>query len=211
MQQALNCRLPKHRIFATCNATKWCDATFCKVARQVAVLRVTCQSQLAMSQSEDVFCSQEISRWQFPTGALQRVTPPLQLRVFFSRHRWVASCKENRLVQHGHKKLEPVSNVRSLNSCYYSLLKRMPIFDAKIPFWWRSPSEIRAASLIGYCMILDFPAWWPIRDTTRTSLQLRHHYVIWVEFLAEEYRVQKEGSSTIFLGVVVISEFHEKF
>ena len=51
-------------------------------------------------QSEPVFCSQEISSWrrksckQFPPGALQvakkyceRVTPPLQIAMIFSRHR----------------------------------------------------------------------------------------------------------------------------
>ena len=59
-------------------------------------------------QSEPVFCSQEISSWrrksckQFPLGALQvakkyceRGTPPLQLAMFFSRHRCETSCKKN--------------------------------------------------------------------------------------------------------------------
>ena len=67
-------------------------------------------------QSEPVFYSQEISGWrrksckQFPPGALQvakiyceRVTPPLQLAMFFSRHRCETSCKKNCLVLHARK------------------------------------------------------------------------------------------------------------
>ena len=62
-------------------------------------------------QSEPVFCSQKISSWQrksckqFPPGALQvakkyceRVTHPLQLAMFCSRHRCETSCKKNCLV-----------------------------------------------------------------------------------------------------------------
>ena len=63
---------------------------------------------MKIRQSEPVFCSQEISSWrrksckQFPPGALQvakkyceRVTPPLQLAMFFSRHRCETGCKKN--------------------------------------------------------------------------------------------------------------------
>ena len=61
-----------------------------------------------MRQSEFVFRSQEISSWrrkscnQFPAGELQvakkyceRVTTPLQLAMFFCRHRCETSCKKN--------------------------------------------------------------------------------------------------------------------
>ena len=66
---------------------------------------------MKIRQSEPVFCSQEISSWwrksckQFPPGAFQvakkyceRVTPLLQLAMFFSRHRCETSCKKNCLV-----------------------------------------------------------------------------------------------------------------
>ena len=63
---------------------------------------------MKIRQSRPVFCSQEISSWrrmsckQFPPVALQvakkyceRVTPPLQLAMFFSRHRCETSCKKD--------------------------------------------------------------------------------------------------------------------
>ena len=66
---------------------------------------------MKIRQSGPVFCSQEISSWrrksckQFPPVALQvakkyceRVTPPVQLAMFFSRHRCETSCKKNCLV-----------------------------------------------------------------------------------------------------------------
>ena len=94
-------------------ATKCCVAS-CKKSRNI--LCVTCPSKPArqfvkIRQSGPVFCSQEISSWrrksceQFPVGALQvakkyceRVTPPLQLAMFFSRHRCETSCKKTCLV-----------------------------------------------------------------------------------------------------------------
>ena len=85
-------------------ATKCCVAS-CKKSRNILCVTCTVHRNLQgnfvkIRQSEPVFCSQEISSWrrksckQFPPWALQvakkyceRVTPPLQLAMFFSRHR----------------------------------------------------------------------------------------------------------------------------
>ena len=100
-------------VLQTATATKCCVAS-CKESRNI--LCVTCPLKPARQfcetrQSEPVFWSQKISSWrrksckQFPPGALQvakkyceRVTPPLQLAMFFSRHRCETSCKKNCLV-----------------------------------------------------------------------------------------------------------------
>ena len=90
------------------------SSTFRNVARQVAAFdmsTVPATQFVKIRQSKPVFCSQEISSWrrkrckQFRAGALQvakkyceRVTPPLQLAMFFSRHRCETSCKKNCLV-----------------------------------------------------------------------------------------------------------------
>ena len=105
----------------TCNTPVLQPATQQNVALRVArKVEISCVchvhrnlqgSLVKIRQSEPVFCSQEISRWrrksckQFPPGALQvakkyceRVTPPLQLAMFFSRHCCETSCKKNCLV-----------------------------------------------------------------------------------------------------------------
>ena len=87
------------------NFSQRCE-TSCFVCRHVH-RNLQCNF-VKIRQSEPVFCSQKISSWrrksckQFPAGALQvakkyceRVTPPLQLAMFFSRHRCETSCKKN--------------------------------------------------------------------------------------------------------------------
>ena len=91
-------------------ATKCCVAS-CKKSRNILcgghVHRNLQGNFVKIRQSEPVFCSQEISSWrrksckQFPPGALQvaqkyceRVTPLLQLAMFFSRHRCETSCRK---------------------------------------------------------------------------------------------------------------------
>ena len=105
-------------------ATK-CYVASCKKSRNILNFSQRCETIccvlhvhrnlqrnfVKIRQSKPVFCSQEISSWrrksckQFPAGALQvakkyceRVTPPLQLAMFFSRHRCETSCKKNCLV-----------------------------------------------------------------------------------------------------------------
>ena len=112
------------RVTPPATATKCCVAS-CKKSRNILNFSLRCETSccvwhvhrnlqrnfVKIRQTEPVFCSREISSWrrksckQFRAGALQvaekhceRVTPSLQLAMFFRRHRCETSCKKNCLV-----------------------------------------------------------------------------------------------------------------